>query len=171
CVVKTRSSQHKLLYYDPKIKRTLRRIRKEKRKIQVGLEFILEKLFEEEMSKLAGNESKARVCGICFDLSHPTDACPTLQTKDVNALGGFFGQPQRKYDPFSSTYNEGWHDHPNLRDGPKPSFPQATNPRPCVQQNFQPALSNSSSLEGMVKNLATQIGKTIIKYQQKSDTH
>ncbi|KAL2922699.1 Oligoribonuclease [Bienertia sinuspersici] len=40
------------------------------------------------VSKLVGNESKARVCGICSDLSHPTNACPTLQTEDVNALGG-----------------------------------------------------------------------------------
>ncbi|KAL2929489.1 tRNA-2-methylthio-N(6)-dimethylallyladenosine synthase [Bienertia sinuspersici] len=126
------------------------------------------------VSKLVGNESMARVCGICSDLSHPTDACPTLQTEDINALGGFPGQPQRKYDPFSATYNEGWRDHPNLRYGPKPPFPQATNPRPCVQQNFQPALSNSSSLEGMVKNLATQIGQVHnqgVQYQQKTDTH
>ncbi|KAL2903830.1 hypothetical protein RDABS01_002540, partial [Bienertia sinuspersici] len=71
------------------------------------------------VSKLASNESKARVCGICSDLYHTNDACIMLQIEDVNALGGFPGQPQRKYDPFSSTYNEGWHDHPNLRYGPK----------------------------------------------------
>ncbi|KAL2903823.1 hypothetical protein RDABS01_002533, partial [Bienertia sinuspersici] len=47
-MVKTRSSQYKLLYYDPEIERTLRRIRKEQRKIQADLEFDLEKLFEEE---------------------------------------------------------------------------------------------------------------------------
>ncbi|KAL2939743.1 Argininosuccinate lyase, partial [Bienertia sinuspersici] len=47
-MVKTRSSQYELLYYDSEIERTLRRIRKEQRKIQVDLEFNLEKLFEEE---------------------------------------------------------------------------------------------------------------------------
>ncbi|KAL2894477.1 DNA damage-inducible protein 1, partial [Bienertia sinuspersici] len=94
-MVNTRSSQHKLLYYDPEIERTLRRIKKEQRKNQVDI-----------------NESKARVCGICSELSHTTDACPTLQTEDVNALGG-------------------WRDHPNMTYGPKPPFPQATNPRPC----------------------------------------
>ncbi|KAL2897455.1 Uridine 5'-monophosphate synthase, partial [Bienertia sinuspersici] len=47
-MIKTRSSQHELLYYNPEIERTLRRIRKEQRKIQVDLEFNLEKLFEEE---------------------------------------------------------------------------------------------------------------------------
>ncbi|KAL2923212.1 DNA damage-inducible protein 1 [Bienertia sinuspersici] len=149
-MIKTRSSQHELLYYDPEIERTLRRIRKEQRKIQVDLEFNLEKLFEEE------------------------NACPTLQTEDVNALGGFPSQPKRKYDPFSPTHNEGWRDHPNLRYRPKPPFPLTTNPRPYVQQNFQPAPSNSSSLEGMVKNLATQIGQVHnqgVQYQQKTDTH
>ncbi|KAL2931431.1 Uridine 5'-monophosphate synthase, partial [Bienertia sinuspersici] len=47
-MIKTRSSQHELLYYGPEIERTFIRIRKEQRKIQVDLEFNLEKLFEEE---------------------------------------------------------------------------------------------------------------------------
>ncbi|KAL2894110.1 Tyrosine-protein phosphatase corkscrew [Bienertia sinuspersici] len=47
-MIKTRSSQHELLYYDPEIENTLRRIRKEQQKIQVDLEFDLEKLFKEE---------------------------------------------------------------------------------------------------------------------------
>ncbi|KAL2906162.1 hypothetical protein RDABS01_004872, partial [Bienertia sinuspersici] len=54
-MIKTRSSQHKLLYYDPEIERTLRRIRKEQRKIQVDLEFNLEKLFEECLNWLIMN--------------------------------------------------------------------------------------------------------------------
>ena len=43
---------------------------------------------------------KAR--GICSVVGHPTDMCPTLQDKpfkQVNAAGGFPGQPERKYDP------------------------------------------------------------------------
>ncbi|KAL2931229.1 Uridine 5'-monophosphate synthase [Bienertia sinuspersici] len=47
-MIKTRSSQHELLYYNPEIERTLIRIRKEQRKIQVDLEFNLKKLFEED---------------------------------------------------------------------------------------------------------------------------
>ena len=61
---------------------------------------------------------KAR--GICSVVGHPTDMCPTLQDepfKQVNAAGGFPGQPQRKYDSYSSTYNLGWTDHPNLSYG------------------------------------------------------
>ncbi|KAL2921363.1 hypothetical protein RDABS01_012854, partial [Bienertia sinuspersici] len=45
-------------------------------------------------SKLVGIESKARVCGICSNLSHLTDACPTLQTEDgmVKNLATQIGQ-------------------------------------------------------------------------------
>ena len=64
---------------------------------------------------------KAVVCGICCLEGHSTDACPTLQEGNVNAL--FSNQNQRRYDPYSNTYNEGWRDHPNLRYGPKPNPP------------------------------------------------
>ena len=38
--------------------------------------------------------------------------------EQANAVDGAFnGQPQRKYDPFSHTYNPGWRDHLNLRYG------------------------------------------------------
>uniref|UniRef100_A0A803MG40 Retrotransposon gag protein n=1 Tax=Chenopodium quinoa TaxID=63459 RepID=A0A803MG40_CHEQI len=104
-----------------------------------------------------GNESTARVCGVCSDFSHATDECPTLLSEDVNALGGFLGQSQRKYDPFSNTYNEGWKDHPNLRYGPRPPFSHSNQTRPFVQQNSQQ--QSGSSLEDLVKQLTTQIGQ------------
>jgi len=39
-----------------------------------------------------------RACGICSDVSHPTDACPTLQVENSNhhtvaAAGAFLGRP------------------------------------------------------------------------------
>ena len=50
--------------------------------------------------------------------------CPTMQEDYIEYVhavdGGFNGQPQRKYDPFSHTYNPGWRDHPNLRYGNQP---------------------------------------------------
>ncbi|XP_062147736.1 uncharacterized protein LOC133856697 [Alnus glutinosa] len=64
-----------------------------------------------------GNMQTVKACGICSIVGHPTNMCPTLQEEpieQVNAAGGFPGQPQRKYDPYSSTYNPGWRDHPNL---------------------------------------------------------
>ena len=67
-----------------------------------------------------GNMQTAKACGICSVVGHPTDICPTLQEEPIeqmNVAGGFLGQPQRKYDPYSSTYNLGWRDHPNLSYG------------------------------------------------------
>jgi len=50
--------------------------------------------------------------------------CPTMQEdyiEQANAVDGAFnGQPQRKYDLFSYTYNPGWRDHPNLWYGNQP---------------------------------------------------
>jgi len=55
---------------------------------------------------------------VCSGSSYATDMCPALQKDEsmqhANAVGdygqhavGDYGQPQRKYDPFSSTYNPG----------------------------------------------------------------
>uniref|UniRef100_A0A803N792 Uncharacterized protein n=1 Tax=Chenopodium quinoa TaxID=63459 RepID=A0A803N792_CHEQI len=76
-----------------------------------------------QLSNLASGTQVAMVCGICNDCTHHTDACPTLQVDEVNVVGGFPRAPQRKYDPFSNTYNEGWRDHPNLRFGNKENPP------------------------------------------------
>ena len=114
-----------------------------------------------------GNMQMVKACGICSVVGHPTDMCPTLQEEpieQVNAAGGFPGQPQRKYDPYSSTYNSGWKDHPNLSYvNPQVNQPATQNcpicqqykrPYPTRQQPGQ--TSNSGmSLEDIVKSLAT----------------
>lgn len=67
-----------------------------------------------------GNMQTAKVCAICSIEDHPIDMCPTLQKEpieQVNVAGDFPRQPQRKYDPYSSTYNPRWRDHPNLSYG------------------------------------------------------
>ena len=62
---------------------------------------------------MAGSTQQVMRCGICSKNGHPTDSCPTLyeesNNEQVNAMGGFQGQNgfQRKYDPFSNTYNLG----------------------------------------------------------------
>ncbi|KAL0283927.1 UNVERIFIED_CONTAM: hypothetical protein Sangu_2857900 [Sesamum angustifolium] len=74
--------------------------------------------------------------------AHVTDMCPTLQegpTEHADAIGGFSGQQQRRYDPFSNTYNPGWKDHPNLSYGAqsqnfqrpqyRPPMPPPSNPK------------------------------------------
>ncbi|VFQ70069.1 unnamed protein product [Cuscuta campestris] len=82
---------------------------------------------------------KGKPCGVCCLEGHPTDACPTLQHPEVNAN-------QRKYDPFSNSYNEGWRDHPNLRYGngqnyqaPRGNFQNFNNPsqQPSFDKNTQ----------------------------------
>ncbi|XP_057505523.1 uncharacterized protein LOC130788837 [Actinidia eriantha] len=123
-----------------------------------------------------GNMQAAKVCGICSIEGHPTDMCPTLQEEpieQVNAAGGFPGQPQRKYDPYSSTYNPGWRDHPNFSYGNPQANQPATQNHPTYQQYKQPytprqqpgQTSNSSmSLEDVVKSLATNT----VQFQQET---
>ena len=109
----------------------------------------------------------AKACGICLVVGHPTNMYPALQEepiKQVNAAGGFPGQPQKKYDPYSSTYNPRWRDHPNLSYGNPQVNQPATQNCPSCQQYKQPypprqqlgQTSNSGmSLEDIVKSLAT----------------
>jgi len=70
------------------------------------------------------NVQQVFVCSICSLQGHASDMCPTMQEyyiEQANAVDGAFnGQPQRKYDPFSNTYNPGWRDHPNLCYGNPP---------------------------------------------------
>jgi hypothetical protein len=123
-----------------------------------------------------GNMQTEKASGICSVVGHPTDMCPTLQEEpieQVNAAGSFPGQPQRKYDPYSSTYNPGWRDHPNLSyENPQVNQP-ATQNRPSYQQYKQPypprqqpsQTSNSGmSLEDIVKSLATNT----LQFQQET---
>ncbi|KAH9648339.1 hypothetical protein KPL70_025542 [Citrus sinensis] len=106
---------------------------------------------------VVGNVQQVKTCGICYNMGHSTDMCPTLQEEPVeqaNTVGGFPGMPQRRYDPYAQTYNPGWKDHPNFSYGVRPSgFPQQYPPRQPT-----PPQSNSKSgisLEEIVKSLAT----------------
>ena len=85
----------------------------------------------------AGNMQTANACGICSVVGHPTDMCPTLHEESieqVNSAGGFPFQQQKKYYPYSNTYNPGWRDHPNFSYG----NPQTNQPTAQAQnrQNF-----------------------------------
>ena len=102
----------------------------------------------------------SKPCGICSILGHLTDMCPTLQEgglEQANALGyqgpsTYQGQGPSwpKYDPYSSTYNSGWNNHPNLSYGnqhqntPPPTLLQHNRP-PDFQQprNFAPTHTNN----------------------------
>ena len=108
-----------------------------------------------------------KACRICSVVGHPTDMCRTLQEEpieQVNVAGGFSGQPQRKYDPYSSTYNLGWRDHPNISYGNPQVNQLATQNCPICQQykypyplGQQPGQTSNFGmpLKDIIKSLAT----------------
>ncbi|KAK4387402.1 hypothetical protein Sango_2346800 [Sesamum angolense] len=105
------------------------------------------------VKKLAVERTQhVKACGT--SPAHITDMCPTLQetpTEHADAIGGFSGQQQQRYDPFSNTYNPGWKDHPNLSYGAQSQNFQRPQYRPPM-----PPLSNpkqGTHLEDMMKSL------------------
>ncbi|KAL0404316.1 UNVERIFIED_CONTAM: Retrovirus-related Pol polyprotein from transposon.6 [Sesamum radiatum] len=106
------------------------------------------------VKKIVVEKHHVKACGICTSPEHITDMCPTLQeppTEHAESIGGFSGQ-QRRYDPFSNTYNPGWKDHSNLRYGNQSQNFQKPQYRPPVQPP-PPNPKPNSSLEDMVKAL------------------
>ncbi|KAL0366953.1 UNVERIFIED_CONTAM: hypothetical protein Sradi_3585400 [Sesamum radiatum] len=102
-----------------------------------------------------------------YSPEHVTDMCPTLQeppTEHAEAIGGFSSQ-QRRYDPFSNTYNPGWKDHPNLRYGNQSQNFQKPQYRPPVQPP-PPNPKPNSSLEDMVKALVANTQQNTQQFQQ-----
>ncbi|XP_075479426.1 uncharacterized protein LOC142520310 [Primulina tabacum] len=61
--------------------------------------------------------------------------------QQVNAIDGFPGQPQRRYDPYSNSFNPGWKDHPNFsyrNQGGQQGYPQKNyhkHPSPAQASN------------------------------------
>nr|URM60731.1 ZF-HD family protein [Gymnema sylvestre] len=135
---------------------------------------------------LGQKQMTATICGICTSPMHPTDQCPQLQDTTETCAGVFPGRPfhqqQPRYDPFSSTYNPGWRDHPNLRYGvtasQQPSqhnqqrynFSESSNhqqqTRPFLPQQQQQSSKPEPSLEDLVKQLATNS----LQFQQRTET-
>ncbi|KAL2228655.1 UNVERIFIED_CONTAM: hypothetical protein Sindi_1845200 [Sesamum indicum] len=108
---------------------------------------IFEKVF-------ADKHQQVKACGICTLTGNATDMCPTFQestTEHVDAVGGFAGQQQRRYDPFCNTYNPRWRDHLNLSYGNQYQNFQKSQYRPPPQPNPTP----NPSLEDMMKALVT----------------
>jgi hypothetical protein len=139
-------------------------------------------------SLACGNVQQVKVCSICSLPEYASDMCPTMQEDNIehaNAVDGAFnGQPQRKYNPFSNTYNPGWRDHLNLRYGNPPQ--QGNQGRQFhphgfqSQQNYQarqpPQFTNSNvmgsssndDLREMMKTLASNtvtLQQNVISFQ------
>ncbi|XP_057247938.1 uncharacterized protein LOC130590061 [Beta vulgaris subsp. vulgaris] len=144
----------------------------------------LKNMFRQFMTSNKPQQGKA--CGIGSNTGHPTDACPTLQedTQEVNALGY---QGNRKYDPYSNSYNPGWKDHPafSYKQGNKnfqgnrnfqgnQNFQQGNRPPP-FKQPYQPqgqsSSSKSMSTEDMIKALTknvTTMQSNMVQFQQET---
>ncbi|KAL0440056.1 UNVERIFIED_CONTAM: hypothetical protein Slati_2488600 [Sesamum latifolium] len=113
-----------------------------------------------------------RICGICSNPGHLTDECPSLQERvmpDVNAVGGFSGQPQRKYDPHSNFYNPGWRNHPNFsykNQGEQPKLQSQLFNRSLLAptQALSQTPNSGMSLEDIVKSLVV----TTQQFQQET---
>ncbi|XP_062103829.1 uncharacterized protein LOC133814945 [Humulus lupulus] len=127
---------------------------------------------------------QVRPCGICQLVGHPTDACPTLQKvqiEQVNAIGEFPWQPRKQYDTYSSTYNEGWRDHPNIRYGNQqqaaPTRPPRFNSQQRPQQAYVPcqqqpptgvAQDQEPSISNMLKTLVPSNIQTQVILQKRN---
>ncbi|XP_042453696.1 uncharacterized protein LOC122038143 [Zingiber officinale] len=106
------------------------------------------------------------ICGLCFCSSHTTDICPLLQQEGISFVSDhvavannfqprsqFYQQPsgnKQPYDPFSTTYNPGWRDHPNLKYGNP--YQQQPYQHPYQQQPYQ-QLSSSSQRPAVCPSL------------------
>ncbi|KAH9752794.1 hypothetical protein KPL71_014847 [Citrus sinensis] len=112
------------------------------------------------------------------DLLPPPKRVNEGSHEQANAVEGFLGQPRQRYDPYSNFYNEGWKDHPNFRYGNQqhgisnvaPSRPPGY-PQHRVQQPYQvrpppPPQNQGTSLEDLVKALATNS----MQFQQTTQT-
>ncbi|XP_071939292.1 uncharacterized protein [Coffea arabica] len=148
------------------------------------------------------NASQARVCGICTGIGHSADICPMIQeeTAEQVNMADHAPAPRKQYDPYSSTYNPGWRDHPNLSYGGnrQSNFAQnrqsnfVPNKPPGYQQQYQPRPppppQSGSSMEEMMKQMMTTMAQnqqrteatimqnqqrteaTVMQYQQRTDS-
>ncbi|CAH9126488.1 unnamed protein product [Cuscuta epithymum] len=120
---------------------------------------------------------EVKVCGICSTQGHPTNSCPSIQEENfeqVNALG-FQGHQQRRYDPFTNSYNHGLRDHPNMRYGnPQQSNPSSQPPFNNQGSNSQPNMSTDEMIRALTSNMVTmqqsmsQFQQTMIQFQHET---
>ncbi|KAG4128858.1 hypothetical protein ERO13_D09G044366v2, partial [Gossypium hirsutum] len=113
------------------------------------------------VSKLmTGGNAKASLCGICCLEGHTIDMCPTLQEGEANTVF----PNQRRYDPYSATYNEGWRDHPNLRYQNRATPLNSSQQQPN-HQNLSAETKTHTVLEQMMKMMAGQKKETDGRFQ------
>ncbi|KAI3511316.1 hypothetical protein L1887_18467 [Cichorium endivia] len=113
-----------------------------------------------------GNSQQVLMCGVCANVGHHTDMCPTLHEDDaqVNAMmGGHQGQHQR-HSNYHASYNSSWKPDPNLSYAPQQQQHYQQRPQYQQQQPQRQPSSSEMSLEDIVKSLAT----STYKFQQET---
>ncbi|CAN6542461.1 unnamed protein product [Malus baccata var. baccata] len=111
------------------------------------------------------------ICGVCSIQGHQSDQCPQLIENggwESAHVVGYGNQNQPRGDPFSNTYNQGWHDHPNFRwrDAQQPAqqggfrqppgfFPRPMAPQPPPQAQSSQNNSGTSMNDDKTYQLLT----------------
>ncbi|KAM1519904.1 hypothetical protein ACFX15_022171 [Malus domestica] len=115
------------------------------------------------------------ICGVCSIRGHQSDQCPQLIEnggwESAHAVG-YGNQNQPRGDPFSNTYNQGWHDHPNFRwrDAQQPAqqggfrqppgfFPRPMAPQPPPQAQSSQNNSGTSMNDDKTYQLLTTMAQ------------
>ncbi|XP_071939302.1 uncharacterized protein [Coffea arabica] len=131
-----------------------------------------------------GSASQAKVCGVCTAVGHPTEMCPLVQEKTAEQvnMAGHVPAPRKQYNPYSSTYNPGWRDHPNLSYGgnrqsnfvlnrqqghqqqyhprpPPPPPPPPPNSSPSMEEMMKQLLANQQKTDSDLQSMRNQLGQ------------
>ncbi|XP_074271303.1 uncharacterized protein LOC141595236 [Silene latifolia] len=133
-----------------------------------GLKEKVDNIVSTLRNMLSGRQM-AVICGICSTEGHPSDLCPQMQEGGYQTVNGVWeSSPNKIWDPYSSTYNEGWKAHPNFRWGNSQASPSSGPPRgqfilrsqeqTSVHQAPQQATPSSSmSTEDMIRALTISV--------------
>ena len=124
------------------------------------------------MSQQGGNATVYSAYGVCGTPGHTNDQCPNIKGGDLEEVNAV-GNPPRRYDPFSNTYNPGWRDHPNLRYGnymgqnqqSRAPFQQGTQFQ-AKPHNTQAPQSNTSGSSSGVESLIAQMAEQNLTFQK-----
>ena len=118
--------------------------------LQCKVDMIAQKLDQ----LLSGPSTTQQVCTLCASPAHEITECPSAAQypefvqEQVQAAQGYVRPPN---NPFSSTYNPGWRNHPNFSwKNPQSSMQMPTSSQPARQPSFtqpfqRPSYSQSSS--------------------------
>ncbi|XP_074302841.1 uncharacterized protein LOC141636251 [Silene latifolia] len=141
--------------------------------VNPGLEEKIDNIVSTLRDMLSGRQM-ATVCGICATEGHPNDLCPYFRENGQEEVNGVWESTRnnRKWDPYSKTYNEGWKAYPNFRWGnsqagsssgpPRGQFLQRPQGQQINQQLLQQAgeqapPSSSMSTDDMIRALTLSV--------------